>query len=166
MVQSPSWKAKWFAVSHGITPISRNQTFRYRTHKTLPNFSILAQPNPVHTPKSHLLQIHPNIIHPSRPMCPQWSLSPRFPQQCHIRQLSSPITLLTNSLWCFVDPVLIYVSAAGLSILVWECLMLLTESYCGECPLYELLWIILSNIILHLTCLYELSYLVTLNMWK
>jgi len=32
-----------------------------------------AQPNPVHIPTSHLLEIHLNIIHPSTPRSPQWS---------------------------------------------------------------------------------------------
>ena len=32
--------------------------------------SILGQPNPVHIPTSHLLEIHPNIIHPSSPRSP------------------------------------------------------------------------------------------------
>ena len=37
------------------------------------------QPNPAHTPTSHLLEIHPNIIHPSTPRSPHLSLSLRFP---------------------------------------------------------------------------------------
>ena len=47
------------------------------------SLSILGQPNPVHIPTSHLLEISPNIIHPSTPMSPQWSLSLRFPHQEH-----------------------------------------------------------------------------------
>ena len=35
-----------------------------RTHKRLPPVPILCQPNPVHIPTTHLLEIHPNIIHP------------------------------------------------------------------------------------------------------
>jgi len=42
--------------------ISRNPKFYYRTHKRPPPVSILRQPNPVHIPTSHLLEIHPNII--------------------------------------------------------------------------------------------------------
>jgi len=51
------------------------------------HLSILGQPNPVHIPKSHLLEIHPNIIHPSTPRSHQWSLSLRFPHQDPIHPL-------------------------------------------------------------------------------
>ena len=51
------------------------------THKRLPPVSILGQPNPVHIPTSHLLEIHPNIIHPSTSRSPQWPPSLRFPHQ-------------------------------------------------------------------------------------
>ena len=45
-----------------------------------------------HIPTSHLLEIHPNIIHPSTSRSPQWSLSLRFPHQDPIRPPhSSPI---------------------------------------------------------------------------
>ena len=81
MVQSPSWEAKWFAASQEIPCISRNPKVHYRTHKRPPPVSILGQPNLVHTPTSHLLEIHPNIIHPSTRRSPQWSPSLRFPQQ-------------------------------------------------------------------------------------
>jgi len=72
MVQSPSWAANWFAASQEIPCISQNPKVHYRTHKRPPPVSILGQPNPVHIPKSHLLEIHPNIIHPSTPRSPQW----------------------------------------------------------------------------------------------
>ena len=91
MVQSPSWEANWFAASQEIPRISRNPLVHYRTHKRPPPVSILGQPNPVHIPTSHLLEIHPNIIHPCTPMSPQWSLSLRFPHQDPIHPLSSPI---------------------------------------------------------------------------
>ena len=81
MVQNPSWEAKWFAASQEIPRISRNPKVHYRTHKRPRTVSILGQPNPVHILTSHLLEIHPNIIHPSTPMSPQWSLSLRFPHQ-------------------------------------------------------------------------------------
>ena len=81
MVQSPSWEANWFAASQEIPRISRKPKVHYRTHKRPPPVSILGQPNPVHITTSHLLEIHPNIIHPSKPRPPQWSLSLRFPHQ-------------------------------------------------------------------------------------
>ena len=91
MVQSPSWEANWFAASQEIPRISRNPKVHYRTNKPPPPVSILRQPNPVHIPASHLLEIHPNIIHPSTPRSPQWSPSIRFPHQDPIHPLSSPI---------------------------------------------------------------------------
>ena len=75
------WEANWFAASQEILRISRNPKVHYRTHKRPPPACILDQPNPVHIPTSHLLEIHPNIIHPSTPTSPQWSLSLRFPHQ-------------------------------------------------------------------------------------
>jgi len=81
MVQSPSWETNSFAASQEIPHISRNPKVHYRTHKRQPPVSILGQPNPVHIPTSHLLEIRPNIIHPSTPRSPQWSLSLRFPHQ-------------------------------------------------------------------------------------
>jgi len=78
MVQSPSWEANWFAASQEIPRISWNPKVHYRTHKCPPRVYILGQPNPVHIPTSHLLEIHPNIIHPSTPRSPQWSPSLRF----------------------------------------------------------------------------------------
>ena len=91
MVQSPSWAANWFAASQEIPRISRNPKVHYRTHKRPPPVPILGQPNPVHIPTSHLLEIHPNINHPSAPRSPQWSPSLRFPHQDPIHPLSSPI---------------------------------------------------------------------------
>ena len=69
----------------------------YRTHNRPPTVSILGQPNPVHISTSHLLDIHPNIIHPSTSRSPQWALSLQFPQQepispllTHTRHMPSP----------------------------------------------------------------------------
>ena len=85
MVQSPSWEANWFAPSQEIPRILCNPKVHYLTHKRPPPIPILGQPNPVHIPTSHLLETHPNIIHPSTPRSPQWSLSLRFPHQDPIR---------------------------------------------------------------------------------
>ena len=61
--------------------ISRNPKVHYRTHKHPPPVSILGQPNLVHIPTFHLLEIHLNIVHPSTPRSPRWSPSFRFPHQ-------------------------------------------------------------------------------------
>ena len=81
MVQSPSWQADWFAASQEIPCISRNPKVHYRTYKRPTPVFITGQPNPVHIPTSHLLKIHPNIIHPSTPRSSQWSPSLQFPHQ-------------------------------------------------------------------------------------
>ena len=78
-MQNP-WEANWFAASQEIPRISRNPKVHYRTHKSPSSVPILGQPNPVHIPTSHLLEIYPNIIHPSKPRSPQWSPSFRFSQ--------------------------------------------------------------------------------------
>ena len=98
MVQSPSWEANWFAASQEIPRILWNPKVHYCTHKRPPPVPVLCQPNPVHILTSHLLLIHPNIIHPSTPRSPQWSLSLRFPHQdpicppllTHTRHMPSP----------------------------------------------------------------------------
>ena len=64
MVQSPSWAANWFAASQEIPRISRNPKVHYLIHKRPIPVPILGQPNTVHIPTSHLLEIHPNIILP------------------------------------------------------------------------------------------------------
>ena len=98
MVQIPSWEANWFAASQEIPRISWNPKVHYRTHNRSPPVPILGQPNPVHIPTSHLMEIHPNINHPSTPRSLQWSLSLRFPHQdpihppllAHTRHMPSP----------------------------------------------------------------------------
>ena len=98
MGQNPSWEANWSAASQETPRISRNPKVHYRTHKRPPTVSILGQPKPVHIPTSHLLEIQPNIIHPSTPRSHQWSPSRRFPHQdriyhpllTHTRHMHSP----------------------------------------------------------------------------
>ena len=79
MVQSPPWAANWFAASQEISRISRNPKVHYRTHKRPPPVPILGQPNPVHIPTSHLLEIHPNIIQPFTPRSPSGLFPSSFP---------------------------------------------------------------------------------------
>jgi hypothetical protein len=73
MEQSPSWKDDWFAASQEIARVLWNPKVPHRTHKRPPPGLILNQPNPVLTPTSHFLKIHPNILLPSTPRSPQRS---------------------------------------------------------------------------------------------
>ena len=90
----------------------RNPKVHYHTHKRPPPVPILGQPNPVHIPTSHLLEIHPNIIDPSMPRTPQWSLSLRFPHQdsihppllthtCHMPSPSHSYILPTHCIYVY-----------------------------------------------------------------
>ena len=91
MEQSPSWEANRFWGSEEIPHILWNPKVHYRSHKWSPAVPSLSQLHPVHTPTSHFLKIHLNIILSFTPGSPKLSLSSGFPTKTLYTTLLSPI---------------------------------------------------------------------------
>ena len=92
MEQSPSWEANRFSSSQEIPLILWNPKVHHCIHKSPPPVPILRRFDPLHISKSHFLKINFNIIPPSTPGFPKWSLSFRFPHQNPVYASHLPLT--------------------------------------------------------------------------
>ena len=80
-------KLKGFAASQEIPRILWNAKVHYCSHKCPLPVPILSQLDPVHTPTSYFLKIHPNIIHPFTSGFPKWF----FPSGSPTKTLYTPL---------------------------------------------------------------------------
>ena len=93
------FKLKGFAASQEIPRILWNPKFHYRSHNCPSSVPNLSQLGPVPIPTCHFQKIHLNIILPSKPGSPKWSLSFQVSPPKPCIQLSSPGT---GYMPCFV----------------------------------------------------------------
>ena len=86
------WEADRFSAGQQIHRILWNPNVHYYIHKCPPPVPNLSQIDPIHTPTSHFLKIHLNIILPSTPGSPKWSLSLKFTHQNPVYTSTLPHT--------------------------------------------------------------------------
>jgi len=105
MVQSPSWESNRFSASQEIPHILWDPKVYYHIHKYPPPVPILSQLDPAHTSTSHFLKLQLNIILPSAPGSPHWSLSLSFPHQNPVHDSPHPhtchMTCPSHSSWFY-----------------------------------------------------------------
>ena len=92
MKQNLSWEANRFSASQKFPRIVWNLKVHYRIHKCPPPVPILNQLDPVHNTISKFLKIQLNIILPSAPGSPKWSLPLSFPHQNPVHASPLPHT--------------------------------------------------------------------------
>jgi hypothetical protein len=88
MEQNPSWEANRFSGSQEIPRLLRIPKVHYRNHKYPPPVPVLSNINPIHSPPSHFLKIHFNIIARSTPGLPSG--------------LSVNLTTTATFVWAFI----------------------------------------------------------------
>ena len=79
--QSSSWGATRFSASQEIPRILWNPKVHYHIHQCPPSVPCLSHLDPVHTPTSHFLKIHLNIISHRRLGLPSGLFLSGFPHQ-------------------------------------------------------------------------------------